>query len=215
MPSLDLYGTVDAAICCLDSINYLTNPKDVQRTLQRLHLFIAPGGMLIFDILSPAHLQGLDGQVFLDEKEDVYCVWRSSFEKRSNICSYWMDIFTRREDGCWRRALTGSVPTATAGCPRLRRTRSGFTSPPSGISPDSRHSNSPTDAYTQLWGYCAYSVVNPRPPFRRFLSFLFRHTLTRPVQSLCRICNPCRIRLHRNLPLGKSESAVSGAAWDV
>ena len=65
--------------------------------------------------------------------------------------------------GCWRRALTGSVPTATAGCPRLRRTRSGFTSPPSGISPDSRHSNSPTDAYTQLWGYCAYSVVNPRP----------------------------------------------------
>ena len=104
MPSLDLYGTVDAAICCLDSINYLTNPTDVQRTLQRLHLFIAPGGMLIFDILSPAHLQSLDGQVFLDEKEDVYCVWRSSFEKRSNICSYWMDIFTRREDGCWSRA---------------------------------------------------------------------------------------------------------------
>ena len=28
MPKLDLYGTVDAAICCLDSLNYLTNPKD-------------------------------------------------------------------------------------------------------------------------------------------------------------------------------------------
>ena len=73
MPDLDLYGTVDAAICCLDSINYLTS-------------------------------QSLDGQVFLDEREDVYCVWRSSFEKRSGICSYWMDIFTRREDGCWSRA---------------------------------------------------------------------------------------------------------------
>ena len=104
MPDLDLYGTVDAAICCLDSINYLTSPKDVQRTFQRLHLFIAPGGMLIFDILSPGRLQSLDGQVFLDEREDVYCVWRSSFEKRSGICSYWMDIFTRREDGCWSRA---------------------------------------------------------------------------------------------------------------
>ena len=42
MPKLDLYGTVDAAICCLDSLNYLTSPKDVQRTFQRLHLFIAP-----------------------------------------------------------------------------------------------------------------------------------------------------------------------------
>lgn len=43
MPRLDLYGTVDAAICCLDSLNYLTNPRDVQRTFQRLHLFISPG----------------------------------------------------------------------------------------------------------------------------------------------------------------------------
>ena len=40
-----LYGTVDAAICCLDSLNYLTCPKDVQKTFQRLHLFIAPGGL--------------------------------------------------------------------------------------------------------------------------------------------------------------------------
>ena len=104
MPELDLYGTVDAAVCCLDSLNYLTSPKEVQRTFQRLHLFIAPGGMLVFDILSPAHFQGLDGQVFLDEREDVYCVWRASFEKRSNICSYWMDIFTRREDNGWSRA---------------------------------------------------------------------------------------------------------------
>ena len=26
MPRLDLYGTVDAAVCCLDSLNYLTPP---------------------------------------------------------------------------------------------------------------------------------------------------------------------------------------------
>ena len=103
MPQLDLYGTVDAAICCLDSINYLTNPKDVQKTLQRLHLFIAPGGILVFDINSVEKLRGLDGQVFLDETEDVYCVWRTEFEKRSNICTYWMDIFSRMEDDTWER----------------------------------------------------------------------------------------------------------------
>ena len=103
MPQLDLYGTVDAAICCLDSINYLTNPKDVQKTLQRLHLFVAPGGILVFDINSVEKLRGLDGQVFLDETEDVYCVWRTEFEKRSNICTYWMDIFTRMEDDTWER----------------------------------------------------------------------------------------------------------------
>ena len=33
MPKLDLYGTVDAAVCCLDSLNYLTDPEDVLRTV--------------------------------------------------------------------------------------------------------------------------------------------------------------------------------------
>lgn len=105
MPELDLYGTVDAAVCCLDSLNYLTNPRDVQRTFQRLYLFIAPGGILVFDVLSPSGLQELDGQVFLDEREDVYCVWRADYEKRSRICTYWMDIFTQREDRAWERNI--------------------------------------------------------------------------------------------------------------
>lgn len=59
----------------------------------------------MFDILSPSGLQELDGQVFLDEREDVYCVWRADFEKRSRICTYWMDIFTQREDGTWDRNI--------------------------------------------------------------------------------------------------------------
>ena len=101
MPKLDLYGTVDAAICCLDSLNYLTNPKDVQRTLARLHLFIAPGGVLIFDINTVEKLAALDGQVFLDENEDTYCVWRTEYQR--NICSYYMDIFRCGPDGTWER----------------------------------------------------------------------------------------------------------------
>ena len=31
-------------------------------------------------------------------------MWRTEYEKRSRICSYWMDIFTRRVDGGWDRA---------------------------------------------------------------------------------------------------------------
>ncbi len=103
MPELDLYGTVDAAVCCLDSLNYLTSPREVQRTFQRLRLFIAPGGLLVFDINSAAKLAALDGQVFLDETEDVYCVWRTEFDRRSR-CRYWVDLFTRQADGAWRRS---------------------------------------------------------------------------------------------------------------
>ena len=75
----------------------------MQRTFQRLRLFISPGGLLVFDVNSAPYLRSLDGQVFLDETEDVYCVWRTEFQKRSQICTYWMDIFSRRAGGMWQR----------------------------------------------------------------------------------------------------------------
>lgn len=103
MPQLDLYGTVDAAVCCLDSLNYLTRPRDVQRTFQRLHLFISPGGLLVFDVNSVEKLAALDGQVFLDETEDTYCVWRTEYSR--GLCSYYMDLFTQEADGSWQRSF--------------------------------------------------------------------------------------------------------------
>ena len=103
MPKLDLYGTVDAAVCCLDSLNYLTDPREVRRTFGRLRLFISPGGVLIFDVNSRYKLEHLDNQVFLDETEDTYCVWRTEY--RRGLCTYYMDLFTLAEDGSWDRSF--------------------------------------------------------------------------------------------------------------
>lgn len=105
MPRLDLYGTVDAAICCLDSLNYLITPRDVQRTFARLHLFVAPGGTLIFDVHGLSKLERMDGQVFLDEREDVYCVWRTEYRRRSRMLDYYVDIFRAGADGAWERSF--------------------------------------------------------------------------------------------------------------
>lgn len=101
MPRLDLYGTVDAAVCCLDSLNYLTRPDDLRRTLERLRLFIAPGGLLVFDVNTEEKFRMMDGQVFLDETEDAYCIWRTSYRRR--ICTYHVDLF-RRCGTLWRRS---------------------------------------------------------------------------------------------------------------
>lgn len=104
MEKLDLYGTIDACVCCLDSVNYVTDPQKLKKAFERVHLFLMPGGLFIFDINTIEKLQGLDGQVFLDETEDTYCVWRAEFEKRRKICSYFMDIFQLDEEtGLWER----------------------------------------------------------------------------------------------------------------
>lgn len=104
MDKLDLYGTIDACVCCLDSVNYVTDKRKLQKAFERVHLFLMPGGLFIFDVNTVEKLAALDGQVFLDETEDTYCVWRAEFNKRSRICSYFMDIFRLDEgSGQWER----------------------------------------------------------------------------------------------------------------
>ena len=104
MDKLDLYGTIDACVCCLDSVNYVTDRRKLQKAFQRVHLFLMPGGMFIFDVNTVEKLSGLDGQVFLDETEDTYCVWRAEYNKRSKLCTYFMDIFRLDEEsGLWER----------------------------------------------------------------------------------------------------------------
>lgn len=99
---LDLYGTVDAAVCALDGINYI-KPDRLPEVFRRVLLFLEPGGIFIFDIHTPSKLMSLDGEVSLDETEDVFCVWRAAFDQKENACRYGMDIFAR--DGSkWRRS---------------------------------------------------------------------------------------------------------------
>lgn len=103
MEKLDLYGTIDACVCCLDSVNYVTSPRRLARAFERVRLFLMPGGTFIFDVNTPKKLKALDGQVFLDETEDAYCVWRAEYAPRRRICTYFMDLFQLCGDGLWAR----------------------------------------------------------------------------------------------------------------
>lgn len=107
---LDLYGTVDAAVCSLDGINYLPG-EDLGEVFRRLHLFVRPGGLLIFDIKSPESLRALDGSVSVDEGEDLLCLWRADFDESENCLVYGMDLF-EREGALWRRSCEEHVEYA-------------------------------------------------------------------------------------------------------
>ena len=104
MDKLDLYGTIDACVCCLDSVNYVTSPQKLERAFQRVHTFLMPGGLFVFDVNTPDKLRALDGQVFLDESADAYCVWRADYSARRRVCTYGMDLFTLEPDGRWSGA---------------------------------------------------------------------------------------------------------------
>ncbi len=95
---------VDLAVCSLDSLDYITDPADCAEAIRRVYKILNPGGIFIFDVNTPEKLRAMDGQMFLDEDDDVYCVWRGEFDEKTNICSYGMDLFQRRGN-VWQRSF--------------------------------------------------------------------------------------------------------------
>ena len=104
LQQLTLPRGVDLAVCALDSLDYITDPQDCAEAIRRVYRALNPGGIFIFDVNTPEKLRAMDGQVFLDEDDDVYCVWRGEFDEQTNICSYGMDLF-QRQGSLWRRSF--------------------------------------------------------------------------------------------------------------
>lgn len=104
LQQLHLPRGVDLAVCALDSLDYITDPEDCEAAIRRVYKVLNPGGCFIFDVNTPQKLRAMDGQVFLDEDDDVYCVWRGSFDEKTNICSYGMDLF-QRTGNVWQRSF--------------------------------------------------------------------------------------------------------------
>ena len=104
LAQLRLPRAVDMAVCFLDSLDYILDPADCERAIRRTYRALNPGGIFIFDVNTPEKLQSMDGQVFLDEDDEVYCVWRGEFDEDTNICSYGMDLFQRDGD-VWHRSF--------------------------------------------------------------------------------------------------------------
>ncbi len=104
MQQLDLYGTINAAICTLDSINHLTDPADVQATFDKVSLFTEPGGIFIFDINTVyKHRNILADNTFVYDMEDVYCVWQNSLDAETDTVQIDLDIFELASDGAYER----------------------------------------------------------------------------------------------------------------
>ena len=104
LQELRLPRGVDLAVCALDSLDYILDPADCAEAIRRVYKAPNPGGIFIFDVNTPEKLRAMDDQVFLDEDDDVYCVWRGEFDEDTNICSYGMDLF-QRQGQMWSRSF--------------------------------------------------------------------------------------------------------------
>lgn len=104
MTEFELYGTVDAAVCALDGVNYLTEDGEIDKLMALIKNYLNPGGMFIFDINSEYKLSHILGDnSFVYDEEAVYCVWSNSYDEEDKICSFNLDIFKKKDNGLYER----------------------------------------------------------------------------------------------------------------
>ena len=100
----ELYGTVDLTVCCLDTINHLTSPKDVERCFSLVHNYLIPDGLFIFDINGKSKFEDTYGQeVYVMDEEDSFCVWQNQYNKKSHLCDFLITVFAQNENGSYDR----------------------------------------------------------------------------------------------------------------
>ena len=96
---LDLYGTVDGAICCLDSLNHITDINKLSKAIKRVSLFMEEGSLFIFDLNTEyKHRNILGNNTFVIDEEEVYCVWQNRFDEKRLITEINLDFFLENGD---------------------------------------------------------------------------------------------------------------------
>lgn len=104
MQEIDLYGTVDCAICVLDGINHLDSAEDVRKTFEKVSLFMNQGGAFAFDVNTVyKHKNVLADNVFVYEPDGLFCVWQNNFDETDNSVEISLDFF-EEEDGVYYRS---------------------------------------------------------------------------------------------------------------
>ena len=108
MKSFELYGTVGAVTCCLDSVNYLVGDGELEQCFACVHNYLDPDGLFLFDVNSPHKFKNIYGEnTYVFEEDECggnsFCVWQNFFDEKSGLCDFYLTVFEKNNDGTYDR----------------------------------------------------------------------------------------------------------------
>jgi len=104
MRAFELYGTVDAVVCCYDSLNYILNGEELKKCFGLVYNYLNPGGLFVFDINSKYKFERLyAGNNFVLENGHVFCSWQNHYDKKHKTCDFYLDLFVCGPEGSYQR----------------------------------------------------------------------------------------------------------------
>lgn len=102
--NLDLYGTVDGAVCLMDSLNHITHYADFCKTISNVSLFLEKDRFFIFDLNTIYKAKNILGNnTIVSEEDGVFLSWTNEYDKAKRINEIYLDFFEEIEDGNYIR----------------------------------------------------------------------------------------------------------------
>ncbi len=104
MREFELYGTVDAAVCCLDCINHLEDASELEKCFSLVHNYLIPDGIFIFDINGRYKFENIySDRTYTMEEDGGFCVWENYYDPNTKLCDFYITLFKECSDGRYER----------------------------------------------------------------------------------------------------------------
>lgn len=108
----ELYGTVDLAVCLLDTLNHLIRPAQVRQFFNLCANYLNPGCLLIFDVATLRHFrQTLGDHLFFQDlpadpaknQPALTLFWQNHYRQQTQISRSNLTLFIETEPDVFRR----------------------------------------------------------------------------------------------------------------
>lgn len=97
---LDLFGTIDGAVCLMDSVNHLTDKRTLEKAFKRVSLFMEKDGLFIFDVNTVyKHKCVLGNNTTVFEQDGVFCAWQNEYVEKTDTVNIRLDFFAENGEG--------------------------------------------------------------------------------------------------------------------
>ena len=99
MREFELYGTVRAVVSICDSMNYILTYEDLVQVLRLVNNYLAPGGILIFDMNTLYKYEEILGEnTFAENRPEGSFIWENYFDEETGINEYDLTLFIRDQE---------------------------------------------------------------------------------------------------------------------
>lgn len=105
MASFELYGTVDAVVCCLDGINHLHKKEELLSCFSLVANYLEDDGLFIFDLNTPYKFSTVySNNDYILEDDGIMCCWRNRLSKKGDVVDFYLTVYEEQDDGTWLRS---------------------------------------------------------------------------------------------------------------